>query len=128
MPHTYVDTPEFLAGSFAAREAIRAIPKIVGDNCGNSVTEYFEQRDVCIASFLAAAGVLPDYTAGFLAAIVELIVLEEQNGATYDLERWSGEMQMTIEERRKDREEFAAYTAEESISQPKSNVVQLPLR
>ena len=105
---TYPDTPSFRAGAIAARNAIRAIPETVeGDDPDQPIEEYYARRDRAIMRVIAAAGPLSDMAAGAFAAVAEILVANEQDGAFYALHDWHGEMELTAEARCAKREEFA---------------------
>ncbi len=76
------------AGAFAIREALRLIPQTVAGDGTQTGSEYFSKREAAIASLFAAAGPMLPEAIGAFRVLAEFIVGGEQDGGSYDLERW----------------------------------------
>ena len=77
-----------IAGAFEIREALRLIPQAVAGDDTQTGSEYFSKREAAIASLFAAAGPMLPEAIGAFRVLAEFIVGGEQDGGSYDLERW----------------------------------------
>lgn len=99
------------AGATAITDALRKIPQAVASDSAQAGEEYFARREAAIASLLAAAGPMPTKAAGAFRVLAEFIVGGEQDGCTYDLERWVPEAAMSQVERAEYRDRIFAVDA-----------------
>lgn len=91
---------EFRAGAEACVAVLAQLENILRINdIGQSPADWYVYQDAAIAELLGAAGDMPPRVRGVLAVLAELVVVEEQTSASYDLREWRPEVLMSPDER-----------------------------
>lgn len=120
----------FQLGARACADLLKSLPDTLTQSGDLTTEQYYQERDRAIRAFVEAAGPVSERAAGVIAALAEVLVVGEQDGAYAD----PGiplEAAMTQEEKRAGRQEFIDYcTAYEDAARAKaatrSNVVRFP--
>lgn len=109
---TLTSTIETRAGAMACMDALRAIDRIVGGSrSDHSMEAWWRDKDNAVAAMLQAAGNPTGFTAGFIAALAELVKTSRE-GATINLDKWTPEATMTAEDKAASRIKFEEEVAE----------------
>lgn len=119
------DMSEFLSGARTCAELLKNLPDTLTQSGDLTTEQYYQERDRAIRVFLEAAGPVSERAAGVIAALAEVLVVGEQDGAYAD-PSIPLEAAMTEEEKRASRQEFIDFCATSEISATRSNVVRFP--
>lgn len=117
----------FQLGARACADLLKSLPDTLTQSGDLTTEQYYQERDRAIRAFLEAAGPVSARAAGVIAALAEVLVVGEQDGAYAD-PNIPLEAAMTEDEKRASRQEFVDFCAASEISATRSNVVRFPAR
>lgn len=115
----------FLSGARASADLLKSLPDTLTQSGDLTTEQYYEERDRAIRAFVEAAGPVSERAAGVIAALAEVLVVGEQDGAYAD-PNIPLEAAMSDEEKQASRKEFIDYCAGSEKSDVRSNVVRFP--